>query len=154
MPRTSSIPSKGGDTPVPSHVTSFQKINAKITDHLMASVAFGVFMRAESCWLETNEPNEANCRTYHSMLTDFQIDRIRDDATRILNEYANRIVEEKRAEFLDEMSRHHKGFRRWGVWEAFLGSFFWTAVLIAVSIIVQRAGIDILEVYKHATGAH
>jgi hypothetical protein len=52
--------------PVPPHIPSFKKFVDKIpSDHLRASVAFGLFMQSERWWVdkqngEPNEPRAAN----------------------------------------------------------------------------------------------
>ena len=68
--------------------------------------------------------------------------------------FSNGIVEQKCAEFLTEMLKHHRGFRWWGVWEAFFGALAWTGFLIAVSFLLQYAGVDLIEVYKRVIGTH
>ena len=48
----------------------------------------------------------------------------------------------------------HKKFRCKGVWEAVLGAFVWTLVLIAFAFILAYAGIDIAEISGRVLGRH
>jgi hypothetical protein len=50
-----------GKMPAPPHISSFKKFTNKIpSDHLRASVAFGLFMQSERSWVDkqNGEPNE------------------------------------------------------------------------------------------------
>jgi hypothetical protein len=76
-----------------------------------------------------------------------------------LQNFANNIVEEQRCEFLAaalceykvEAAKSDKGFMR-GVLEGTTGALVWSVLLIVISIVVQRVGIDILETYERVAG--
>src|SRR5262249_11827892 len=106
---------------------------------------------------------EAKCHRYHrSYLTDHEIGRYKSNAERLLTDFANAIVEKKRPDFLQQSlsdyknaaSRGHSSFRWWGVVEATGGALLWSLILIVVLLIIANQGIDVIEIYRRATGTH
>ena len=145
--------------PLPPHIDSFKKFNLLIPDNLIASVAFGLFLESERIWVDHQnpEPTEVRCRNYHrDYLNDHEIQRYRQKAADLLTNFGDHIVQEKRAEFLEQSldayrtaaSNGHRGFRGWGIVEATLGAFVWSVLLIVLSIVAVRSGIDLLEAYQ------
>jgi hypothetical protein len=163
IPMNRSNQSKSYYMPLPPHIDSFQKFNVLIPDHLIASVAFGLFLESERIWVnqQSPEPTPGKCRNYHRYyLNDHQIQGFQQKAADLLANFSNGIVREKRAEFLEQSldayrtaaSDGHRGFRGWGVVEATLGAFVWAVLLIVLSIVAVRSGIDLLEAYQKAAG--
>jgi hypothetical protein len=149
--------------PLPPHIDSFQRFNEVIPDHLVASVAFGLFMRSERIWADGQnpEPTETRCRNYHrDYLTNHEIVRYKQNAENLLTGFANGIVAAQQPAFLAQAlaayrraaAVGHKGFRFWGIGEVAGGAFVWAILLIVLSIIAARVGIDIFEAYKRAAG--
>jgi hypothetical protein len=151
---------------LPPHIDSFKRFNELIpNDHLLASVAFGVFMQGERVWIDQQdpEPTEAKCRNYHhSYLTDHEIERYKQAAVDLLTNYANGVVGTTRSEFLEQSLsdyrnaafKGHKRFRLWGIVEATGGAFLWSVILVVILLIIAIQGIDIFEIYRRATGSH
>jgi hypothetical protein len=85
-------------------------------------------------------------RTFHdNYLTAHEIERYHQTAKQLLAEYGTTLV--------NQFSRvQHRHFRWAGVFEAFLGAFFWTLFLILMSFILAYIGIDIIDTFKHVTG--
>jgi hypothetical protein len=149
--------------PLPPHIDSFKKFNTLIPDHLTASIGFGLFMQSEEVWInqQSPEPTPVKCRNYHrDYLNDHEIQRYRQKAVDLLTNLTNGIVQQKRSEFLEQSldayrtaaSNGHRGFRGWGIVEATLGAFVWAVLLIVLSIVAVRSGIDLLEAYQKAAG--
>ena len=149
----------------PPHVSAFEKINSRISNHLEASLAFGLFLRSEREWAATQnpEPTEAKYRNYQRMfLTDHQIDRLAEEASEFLRKFGDEAIARKRSEILAESIDQyrataaigHRGFRWWGVAEAVGGAFLWTVMLIVISIVLARAEIDLIAIYQKAVGTH
>jgi hypothetical protein len=149
--------------PLPVHISSFRLFSESIPDHLTASVAFGVFMQSEAIWIDEQnpQPTETRCRNYHrDFLNEHEIERYRQAAERLLNDFANRVISTKKEEFLTQALRQyqnsarvgHRGFRCWGIVEATIGALVWSILLIIIYIIVANRGIDILDVYRNAVG--
>jgi hypothetical protein len=134
------------------HVRAFEYFSQNIPNELKAFVAFGLFMEAERKWASGQKdwPSETKYRGYHqNYLTPHQTDEYRDAAERVLINFSNNVV----AETLTQYKGHTK-FRWWGIVEAVIGAFIWSILLIALTIIAQRIGVDILEVYKRLAGVH
>jgi hypothetical protein len=146
--------------PKPLYVEAFEHFK-KNNDVLTAYVAFGLYVDAECKWAEQQAswPTTAKYREWFDCSIPYACESHNHRATDALENFANNIVEEQRTEFLAaalcaykvEAAKAHKGFVR-GVLEATTGALFWSVLLIVVSIIVQRVGIDILETYERAAG--
>jgi len=149
--------------PAPLHVAAFDAFNAQIADHLEASISFALFLVSEREWAATRNPppDEAAYQTFHqNYLTAHEVARYQQTARELLAEFGTNIVEAKRIQFLESAlaeyrsaaERGHRGFRVRGVWEATLGAFFWTILLIVFSVMLARGGIDISDYYQRAAG--
>jgi hypothetical protein len=149
--------------PLPVHALSFRRFSENIPDHLTASVAFGLFMQSEGIWIaeQNPEPTETRCRNYHrNFLNEHEIQRYKQAAEVLLNNFANGVISTKREEFLTQALQQyqssarvgHRGFRYWGIVEATIGALVWSILLIVVYVIVAEHGIDILDLYRKATG--
>jgi hypothetical protein len=108
-------------------------------------------------------PSEEKYADYHGIyLTAHEIAGYKDAAKRLLTEFSNNIIAAERPQFLAATLEQYRtaaytghGKFRWrGVWEAVLGACVWTVLLIVVSVIAARGGIDILEIYQKAAGIH
>jgi len=79
-----------------------------------------------------------------------------------VSNYASGIIDKQRSELvataLPELVatalREHKKCRWCGVAEATFGAFIWSILLIAISLIAARGGIDLLDVYQRVAGHH
>src|SRR5262249_28547215 len=131
---------------------AFEFILAGSQNEIRDYVAFGLFMQSENEWASQKElRTDAEYKKYHeNLLTPRQKERLRGDAEKVLSNFAAQAIS---AEESAVLGRHRK-FRLFGVTEAVLGAFIWTVILIVVSILAARAGIDILEYYKKAAGIH
>ena len=135
----------------PSHVEAFDFISEGNNDEIRDYIAFGIFMRSEKNWAQQKapEPDDAAYRLYHhTLLNPYERERYREAATKVLSDFATTAIS---AEY-NELLKHHRKFRGLGILEAVLGAIAWTVILIVITILAQRAGIDLLEVYKHAAG--
>ena len=152
--------------PKPLHVEAFEHFTRDIpNDQLLAFVAFGLFMEAERKWADGQPrwPSESKYKGYHqNYLIPHQTEEFRNGAERVLIELSNNVVASQKSEFLNEaLARYknqaqkgHARFRKWGVAEAVFGAFIWSILLIALTVIAQRNGIDIIDVYKRLAGTH
>ena len=149
----------------PIHVSAFEHFYNSCESHLEAAIAFGLFMESEHKWAsrQATWPTEKKYAAYHEIyLTPHEAEGYRENARRVLLEYSNNLVESEQAQFLEaavqqyrtEAGRGHSAFRKWGVVEALVGALLWTMILIVVSIIAVRFGIDLLEIYQKAAGTH
>jgi hypothetical protein len=145
----------------PPHASTFQRFAAQIPIHLEASIAFGLFMESERIWAsQIGNPSDGKYRNYQEALTDHEIERYAQEARGFLANFGNDAVARKRPEFLQASltayeaaaRRGHRGFRRYGIWEAFLGALAWTAFLIAISFLLKYVGIDLIEIYQKVAG--
>jgi hypothetical protein len=140
--------------PKPTHVAAFDFISEGTHDEIRDYIAFGMFMRSEESWVESlvaskgSEPSDTDYRRYHQGLTARERERLRGDATKSLKKYADSAINEAR----DDLLKHHRKFRWFGVLEAAFGAAAWTGFLIFATIAAQRGGIDILEVYRRLYG--
>jgi hypothetical protein len=138
--------------PPPLHVPAREAFNALINDRIEASIAFSLFLVSEqesaAKWEKTRGSawTDGQYRTFHDYyLTPHEIERYHQTAKQLLAEYGTRL--------LSQISQVQHGHFRWsGVWEAFLGAFFWTLFLILMSFILAYVGIDIVDIFKHVTG--
>jgi hypothetical protein len=136
-----------------SHVEAFEFFSEGTQDEIRDYIAFGLFMRSENAWASAKSTplTEADYRRYHShILTTLERERFRNGAIQVLDNFAARAIQTERADLL----RHHRKFRWLGIVEGVLGAFFWTLLLIVITIVAERAGIDLLEYYKRAAGLH
>src|ERR1700722_11178417 len=122
---------------------------------------FILMLNASGLNLKSSWPTERKykhwyeCSVPHSAATHYE------KATEVLQEFANNIVEQERSEFsqaaidsfMEETGKSEKGFWR-SVGEAITGAALYSVLLIAASIIAQRQGIDLLEVYGRLSGHH
>lgn len=147
----------------PLYVQAFEHFKNNHDDPLNAYVAFGLYVDAEYKWAEAqqNWPTDRkykdwyDCSVPHSAATHYE------KATEVLQEFANNIVEQERADFLqaaldsflEEAGKAEKGFWR-GVAEAVTGALIYSGILIVASIIAQRQGIDLVEIYGRLAGHH
>jgi hypothetical protein len=143
------------------HIASFRKFIARAPDdHVRASVAFGLFLQSEQYWVSTKgtEPDIKTCCKYHeNYLNDFQIQQFFDNATEHLNQFSNAVVGKKQADLLQPILAEQKKFSWKNVSEGVVAGIgaagVWTVLLIFFSVVAQRNGIDLLEVYKGWAGS-
>jgi len=99
---------------------------------------------------------------YNSLgTTTYETEKYISSARKLLLDFGDQMADQKRPQFLEgaldeyktAASKGHSAFRGWGCFEALAGAFLWSILLIALTIIASRNGIDILEVY-HRLAAH
>jgi hypothetical protein len=137
--------------PKPSHVKAFEFISEGTQDEIRDYIAFGLFMESEDEWASGKEDHltDDEYKKYHDhILTPLQRERFRAGAVQVLDNFAARAIQAERVDLL----KHHRKFRCAGIVEAILGAFLWTLLLIVLTVLAARAGIDILEYYKRAAG--
>jgi hypothetical protein len=137
----------------PAHVEAFEFLSEGTQDEIRDYIAFGLFMRSEDGWAsgKARLPTDAEYRKYHEhILTPLERGRYRDGAIKVLEGFAASAIAKERADLL----RYHKRFRWAGIVEGILGAFCWTLLLLVLTIVAFRGGIDILEYYKTAAGLH
>jgi hypothetical protein len=145
----------------PLYVDTFEHFKNNHEDPLNAYVAFGLYIEAECRWAssQANWPDSKKYQTYFDCTIPFSSAIHHDNADKVLVEFANNIVQEKQAAFLQsaldaykiEAAKSHKGFLR-GVSEATVGALVWSVILIVTTIISHRLGVDIVEAYQKASG--
>jgi hypothetical protein len=147
----------------PLYVQAFEHFKNNHDDPLKAYVAFGLYIDAECKWAATQPswPTGAKYKKWFECSIPHSTDAHNERATVVLLEFANNIVEQKRANFLEaaieaykeEAAKSEKGFWR-GVAEALTGALLWTLVLIAAAFILQWFSPDIYEVLGRVLGKH
>jgi hypothetical protein len=145
----------------PLYVDIFEHFKNNHEDPLNAYVAFGLYIEAECRWAssQANWPDLKKYQTYFDCTVPYSTAIHQGNADKVLLEFANTIVQEKQAAFLQgaldayksETAKSHKGFWR-GVSEATVGALVWSIILIGITIISHRLGVDILEAYQKASG--
>ena len=137
--------------PKPAHVEAFEFMIDGTQNEIKDCIAFGLFMRSENNWVSGKDspPTEADYRRYHGhLLTPLERERYRDGATQVLQDFAVKAIQAERTALL----KHHRRFRPLGILEGISAAFLWTLLLIVITVLAARAGIDILEYYKRAAG--
>jgi hypothetical protein len=83
----------------------------------------------------------------------------REEAARMLAAYTEKVVNDHQTKKLSEAMEaakksveHSPRNFSGGVLEAIVGAALWTVLLIIISILVQRDGIDLLEDYRRLAG--
>ena len=147
----------------PLYVQAFEHFKNNHDDPLKAYVAFGLYIDAECKWAESQPawPTERKYKDWFDCSVPHSTDTHNEKASDVLQEFANNIVEQQKSEFLqdavdafmEEAGKSEKSFGR-GVSEALLGAFAYSVLLIVFSIIIQRQGIDLIEVYGRLIGHH
>jgi hypothetical protein len=138
--------------PPPLHVRAREYFNARIKDHIEASIAFSLFLVSEQEWAAKWErergsgPTDDQYRTFHeNYLTPHEIERYHQTAKQLLAEYGTKL--------LSLFARvQHGHFRWWGIGEAAFGALLWTLFLILMSFILAYSGIDIVDIFKRVSG--
>lgn len=146
-----------------AHYRAFKLlVEGRSQQPLTALVAFGLYMEAECRWAEqlSKPPADSDYVTYHTngSMPHF-LHRYQDEANGLLTQFGETLVVSHQKKVISSaveaavegVHKAPKSFVR-GMFEAVGGAFIWTAALIVFSIIAQRAGIDLIEVYKHASG--
>jgi hypothetical protein len=109
-------------------------------------------MQDEDNWVSKQRgsiPTEAEYKKYHEhILTPYAREGFRNGAVQVLEGFAAQAIQAEKTDLL----RYHRKFRYAGIAEAILGAFLWTLLLIVLTIVATRTGIDILEYYKRAAG--
>jgi hypothetical protein len=163
--------------PTPRHIDALEHFNARAlerfsklerfnkAEHLVASVAFGMFVTAEKDWINTldHEPKDPDYKKHHDIVmstsyTDLQLEAARQS----IDSYVSQIVQSLESQFLASAleqnrkaaSKGHSAFRWRGVVEAIVGAFVWTIILIVIPIIAGQHGVDLFEYYQRAAGLH
>lgn len=139
--------------PKPAHVEAFEFICEGTQNPIRDYIAFGMFMRSEDSWVSERgtTPTPAEYKRYHeNILTAHERGRYREGADKVLANFAATAIQAERTDLL----KHHRKFRGFGILEAIAGGFLWTALLVVITILAERAGIDLLEIYKRAAGLH
>jgi hypothetical protein len=156
----------------PPYVEAFECFTLNKKDNIEAFVAFGMFIASEYEYASNQEhwPEEQKVREYYArLLHNSEVSKTENAAKQIVDEHREKIVSDHQRKFLDSMysqafsaaveSLKNKGLNKVtayfrGVSEAVIGAAVWTCFLIAVTVIANRAGIDLLEVYSKAVGTH
>jgi hypothetical protein len=130
--------------PTQPHIAIFTRFYESTTSRLEALIAYGIFTESEQ-----NGGFDANDQNYSK-----NIDRLfasikafcLDGARKGLLQAAYAAIEEKKT----EIAKAHKGFRLWGVWEAFLGAFAWSVFLIVATYgLTFYFKPELLEIPRH-----
>jgi hypothetical protein len=142
--------------PKPLYVQAFEHYKENNDDTLKAYIAFGLYVDSECKWAESQTvwPTTAKYKGWFDCTVPHSTEVNNEQATEVLLDFANNVVEQERAEFLatsldaykEEAAKSEKGFLR-GVLEATTGAFLYSVLLVVASIIIQRQGIDLVEVY-------
>ena len=145
----------------PLYVQAFEYFKSNHGDTLTGYVAFGLYIDAECKWAQSQAawPNGAKYKEWFDCSVPHGTTAHLEKATDVLQEFANNIVEQERAEFLEaalqvyrvEAAKSEKGFWR-GVAEALVAALIWSILLIVAAIIIKWIGIDIVEVFGRVAG--
>lgn len=146
---------------LPSYNQAYETI-VDSDDDIIGLFAYALYKQHKRDWLISHksengsEPNAAEKAAFmRSQLLDKTVQSYRRRANDILSDYTNQVVEEAKPEHfkeaLTERIENALGYWR-GVWSGMGAAFFYTLALIALSVIIQISGIDLLEVYRKIAG--
>jgi len=87
------------------------------------------------------------------------LNQYEDQAQKLLSDFGEAILASNQKKVLasavegaiEAAHKTKKAFAR-GISEAVVGALVWTVILIGITIIAQRVGIDVIEIYKRAAG--
>src|SRR5262245_36438802 len=126
----------------PPHITTLTRFLQSTSSRLEALVAFGIFTQSErDGGFDANERYSENIDRLFASNNLFCL----DEARKALLQAASTAIEEKKT----EIAKAHKRFRWWGVWEAFVGAFFWSLFLIFIGLVAFYYKPDLVEVPRH-----
>lgn len=146
-----------------AHYKAFDKLvkDKARPQQLNALVAFGLYMEAECRWAERfDKPTDTDCVTYHNNGSmPYFLNQYEDQAQKLLSDFGEAILASNQKKVLasavegaiEAAHKTKKAFAR-GISEAVVGALVWTVILIGITIIAQRVGIDVIEIYKRAAG--
>lgn len=158
----------------PLYVQAFEHFQNNHDDPLKAYVAFGLFVDAECKWAGSQPtwPTNSKYKEWFDCGIPHGTSDYYEKATAVLGEFADNIVEQQRATFLEaalkeyktevsaafeqykaEAAKSEKGFGR-GVAEAVAGAAVWTAILIFAAFALKWVYPDIYEVLGRVLGKH
>jgi hypothetical protein len=159
--------------PLP-HLAIFERLVGTIrkprsSDRLKALVTFGLYVEAECKYFRTHptKNSETDIQNYVEFATSPErLQSVRDEAADLINAYSKSLIDKVRKDYETAHANHVKSAvdaavaavessRKSliiGVRDAVLGAFIYSIVLITVSVVAHRAGVDILELYGKMYG--
>jgi len=160
-------------SPLP-HLSVFEKLvgtirRSDVQEQLKALTTFGLYVESECKYFE-DHPDRRTARGgedyARAALSPPQLARLENEARGLIEDFAATIIEgvERKNEIVQkahvtklvhsavEAVHSAPRSRLAGVTEAVAGAFMYSVIIILISIIAHRAGIDILETYERAYG--
>jgi hypothetical protein len=135
------MPGKKAPTP-PPHIAIFTRFSDSTSSRLEALIAFGIFTESERDGaFDMGESYSEDIDRLFASNRNFCL----NEARQALLQAAFAAIEEKKT----EIAEAHKGFRGWGVWEAFIGALAWSAFLILFGLGSVYVKPDLLEIPRH-----
>ncbi|MEL4073431.1 hypothetical protein WKW50_25335 [Ochrobactrum sp. GPK 3] len=120
---------------------------------LIGIVAYGIYKNAKREWASAfkrekkRAPTPQELRAYHASWTPTQIENARKSAEQLLSQHAKTVVEKEETRILRKAL---KGNFWMSVWQSILANSLYTIILIALTFIVSRAGVDLLGIFTRA----
>ncbi len=121
------------------------------TETVLGIVAYGIYKKSKWEWAQeiykskNRRPNSTDLRAYVDTWTPSQIDNAKKNAAQVLSEYADAVIQEAKPSIVQEAL---KGSFLKNLGTSVLAAFVYTLLLIAFSMILTRAGIDVLGVLE------
>ncbi len=122
---------------------------------IVGIVAYGIYKNAKREWaMEFRQtygrpPSADDLRAYHATWTPAQIQSARNSAAQVMTAYADSVISTEEPRILREAV---KGSFWPAVGTSIFSNALYTLALIAIAIVLARAGIDLLGLLSSAAG--
>lgn len=147
----------GGDEEEPSYNPIFERLVGLSGEdgipHLEGLIAYGLYKTAKrervaEFWQrEDRTPSQAELDAYTTTWTQTQLDNLTARSRQVLSAFASSTLEAEEPRILRRALRG--SFWR-SVWPSMLGALLYTLLLIALAIVLNRAGIDIMGIFERS----
>lgn len=138
-----------------THNTLYERLVDEDENTVLGYVAYGLYKSAKREWLidfkATNrrDPTAEEVAAYVSAYTDQTLSAFRNQAAGVLAAFAEEAVEDARQGIVEDALRGSF----WGsVWQSIVANVAYTAILLALVIVLAFAGVDVLGIYEKVRG--
>ncbi len=133
---------------------TFEKFVGNDFSDLVGIVAYGIYKHAKREWATSifndhgRAPNADELRAYHATWTPRQIESARQSAAQVLSAYADEVISNEEPRILKDAL---KGSFWKSVWQSIFANGLYTLMLIALAIILAKAGVDLIGLIREST---
>ena len=123
----------------------FVKHKSSGRERLQGYVAYALYKQAKREWAEKKgrKPTDDELKAYVETWTDSpsRLSGLTDQSSRILDEFGDNFVQAARSGIREDALR---GTFRKAVWSSVVGTFSYSALLLAILILLKTFGVDVL----------